>query len=85
MPTKTLRLEHAELCRDCADLLPIGTTVVVDDECRVTCLSCTPLEAPLRSSAMRFDPWSAVDDARLRDQLQHRHVVEHHLPVLVSA
>ena len=85
MPTKTLRLEHAELCRDCADLLPIGTPVVIDHECRVTCLSCTPTAAPRRASAVRNDPWSAIDDTRLRDQLRHRRLVEHHYPVRVSA
>jgi hypothetical protein len=70
MPT-TLRLAHAELCSHCADLLPIGTAVVVDTGRDVTCLGCAP-DARAALRLVRTDPWAMVDDADLRTRLQAR-------------
>jgi hypothetical protein len=71
MPTTTLRLDHAELCGRCADLLPVGTTVSVYPRRDVTCLGCADeLQPALR--LVRTDPWAMVDDAALRSRLQAR-------------
>jgi hypothetical protein len=75
MPTATattvLRIEHAELCSGCADLLPAGTSVVVEPGGDVSCLACVEdRAAALR--LVRTDPWSIVDDADLRSRLTHR-------------
>ena len=71
MPATTLRLEHAELCAGCNDLLRFGTTVHVDDHGIVTCLAC-------ESEDLGFDhddPWGALDDVVLHDLLQRRRLV----------
>ena len=70
MPATTLRLEHAELCVGCTDLLPSGTTIHVDDHGVVTCLAC-------ESDDLGFDhddPWGVIDDVVLHDLLQRRHL-----------
>jgi hypothetical protein len=72
MPTKTLRLAHAELCSECADLLPIGTTIVVDEGRRATCLSCAPDDMTNVVGFARNDPWTWVADGDLRELLHHR-------------
>lgn len=67
----TLRLDHAELCSHCADLLPVGTTVSVGPRRDVTCLGCADEPQPALRLARR-DPWAVVDDADLRTRLQAR-------------
>jgi hypothetical protein len=71
MPATYLRLEHAELCAACTDLLPLGTTVHVHDDGMVSCLACD-------GEGLVFDPrdpWASIDDATLRDRLQNRRLV----------
>lgn len=71
LPTSLLRLEHAELCAECHDLLPIGTPVTVTATGAATCLLCT--ETPAAAlRALRTDPWSAIDDPALRGRLRRR-------------
>lgn len=69
MATKTIRLAHPELCDGCADLLPAGTTVLVDASLHVSCASCA---GDLQGLAP-LDPWSCVTDADLHERLVHRH------------
>lgn len=69
MPTKTLRLAHPELCDVCSDLLPVGTTVLVDGSYHVSC-SCCAGDLP---SLVGVDPWTFVSDPSLHDRLLHRH------------
>jgi hypothetical protein len=70
MPATILRLEHAELCAGCTDLLPVGTTVEVDDHGLVTCLACASEDVAVD----RDDPWSVIDDVVLHDLLRRRHL-----------
>ena len=66
-----LRLDHAELCAGCTDLLQTGTSVRVHDNGQVVCLSCD--EESTRYSL--DDPWAALDDVELRSLLQRRRLV----------
>ena len=85
MPTKTLRLQHAELCVGCADLLQTGTTVVVDANCRVACLSCARgILSDTGGVTARTEPWPNAEDIRRRDRLQHRLLLERRPGLRVS-
>ena len=68
MPATTLRLEHAELCAGCTDLLPTGTSVLVHDDGMVCCLAC---EEEHRSFD-HADPWAGIEDLELHDLLAAR-------------
>ena len=70
MPATTLRLEHAELCAGCTDLLTTGMTVQVDDHGLVTCLSCEADDLGFDHD----DPWGVIDDVVLHDRLHRRHL-----------
>jgi len=80
MPATSVRLQHAELCSFCTDLLPVGTTVVVGVDRDVTCLSCAGEPAVLLHS----DPWSTIDNAYLRLRLHQRNTGYRH-PVSIPA
>ncbi len=71
MPATTLRLEHAELCACCTDILPTGTTVRVHDDGMVTCLGCESEPGGVRHG----DPWGCIDDPTLREALHRRRLV----------
>ena len=75
MPTTTsptlLRLDHAELCTECRDLLQAGTPVVGGTSGTVSCLACADDRIPsLR--LVRTDAWSVLDDPELRSRLLQR-------------
>jgi hypothetical protein len=75
MPTTTsptlLRLDHAELCTECRDLLQAGTPVVRGTSGSVSCLACADDSVPsLR--LVRTDAWSVLDDPELRSRLLQR-------------
>lgn len=67
-----LRLQHAELCGDCRDLLQTGTPVLVDGSGRATCLACAGDDAAPSLRLVRTDAWSVLDDPLLRDRLLQR-------------
>lgn len=71
MPAKILRLEHAELCAGCTDLLSTGTAVHVHDDGMVTCLACDGDDLVLDHR----DPWAGIDDVVLHGLLQRRQLV----------
>ena len=66
-----LRLEHAELCAGCTDILRTGTLVHIHDNGQVVCLACDD-QSPCISLN---DPWAALDDLELRTRLAERHLV----------
>ena len=75
MPTTTtsaalLRLDHAELCTECHDLLPVATPVLVPAPGTTTCLACADTAPAL--PVLRTDPWSVLDDPELRTRLHLR-------------
>jgi hypothetical protein len=71
MPATTLRLEHAELCAGCTDLLSSGTTVLVHDDGMVSCLACEEEER----SFDHADPWAGIADLELHDLLAARRLL----------
>ncbi|MDP1818845.1 MAG: hypothetical protein Q8K58_03010 [Acidimicrobiales bacterium] len=83
MPTRTLRLQHAELCVGCADLLQTGTMVAVDQNNRVACLACAR-NVLSDTPATHTTPWPNADDIRRRDRLQHRFLLERRRGVRLS-
>ena len=70
--TQLLRLEHAELCGECRDLLHTGTPVVVGEAGSVRCLACASDETVPSLRLVRTDAWSVLDDPELRTRLQAR-------------